>query len=124
MAGPTYFCWHCYQANDHPSGPCRACGKPVQPPAGATTTDIQLWALGHPLVERRMLAIAALGHEREPAAARPLRQLAEDADPYVAAAALEALVEIGGPETPALVDRLAQDGPAPVRAVADRLRHS
>ena len=27
-----FWCFQCYAVNDHPSGPCGACGKPVEAP--------------------------------------------------------------------------------------------
>lgn len=31
-AAVVYWCFHCYAVNDHPRGPCLACGQPVEPP--------------------------------------------------------------------------------------------
>jgi len=86
-------------------------------------TDLHLWALSHPLVGRRMLAVAALGREHEQRAAAPLTHLLNSGtDPYLAAAALEALVQIRGLDAcRALLARLATDASAPVRATARRL---
>jgi hypothetical protein len=39
--------FHCYAVNDHPAGPCDACGKPVEAPA-------DLWEIARgALSERR-----------------------------------------------------------------------
>ncbi len=75
--GPTYYCWHCYQPNDHPQGACAVCGQPVEAPATADHVDNQLWALCHPIVERRMVAVRSLGLEREERAVAPLRRMVE-----------------------------------------------
>jgi HEAT repeat protein len=121
MTGLTYFCWRCYGANPAPDV-CVHCGEPVAEPAGTPHVERLLWALRHPLVERRMVAIDALASLSEPAAVEPLRALANSADdPYLAARALDALVAIAGAGAvwPMLV-RLAEHGAAPVRAAARR----
>ena len=63
-----YWCFHCYAVNDHPAGPCDACGQPVEAPPGLTRTDGLAWALRHPDGDRAVLAAKALGklRAREP----------------------------------------------------------
>jgi len=78
-----------------------------------------MWALHHPLAERRMIAVHAIGQRRLARARGELRALASDGDPYLAAAALEALIALDGTEAHHdLIDRLRRSGAAPVRAVA------
>jgi hypothetical protein len=119
----TYYCWHCYAKNERPRGTCLQCGSEIASPAGTTFDDRLVWALGHPLVERRMVAARALGRRHVGRARQPLRRLVvAAADPYLAAAALEALVELDGADAHReLVDRLAGSGPAPLRRAAREL---
>jgi len=116
----VHYCWHCYGANDAATGQCRHCGDPIEPPAGTTYADQLLWALAHPLVERRMVAARVLGERRERRAIPELRELAlTQGDPYLAAAALHALVSIEGPQRlRELLERLAAKGPPQVREAA------
>ncbi len=115
----TYFCWHCYGQTRRDRGRCEHCGQEIAPPAEATFDDRLLWALDHPLADRRMLAVHALA-ERQPRRARErLRALLDDQDSYVAAAAVDALVAIDGAEAQhALLEELSRSGPATVRAAA------
>jgi len=119
----THFCWHCYAQNERPDGLCARCGEEIAEPADTTFDDRLLWALRHPIPERRMVAVRALARRRAGRAREPLHELATRADdPYLAAAALEALVELDGIEPHrALVAGLARQGPAPVRRVASVL---
>ena len=55
----TYFCWACYAPVDGAEG-YPACGHASAPPPGTSFTERLLWALRHPLVERRMVAIGVL----------------------------------------------------------------
>lgn len=124
MSGPVRFCWSCYaQLRELPLPRfCPQCGRPTEPPADATAMDLQRWALGHPLIERRMIALAAL--ERNPAAGRDktvvavVRALVDSADPYLAARALHALHALVGADARSVVQRAAEQGSAPVRRVA------
>jgi len=115
----TYFCWHCYGENRSESGQCEHCQHEIASPQGTTFEDRLIWALRHPLTERRMVAVRAIGTRRLTRARQELRTLVSDQDPYLAAAALEALVEMDGREAHHdLVDQLRRSGAAPVRAVA------
>jgi HEAT repeat protein len=119
----TYYCWHCYGKNRLAAGACEHCGEQIAAPPGTSFDDLLLWALRHPLAERRTAAVQALGKRRVEAASERLRRLVSDPDPYLAAAALEALVQIDGAEPHArLLDSLREDGPPPVRAAARRLQ--
>jgi hypothetical protein len=94
----VFWCFHCYAVNDHPSGPCRACGKPVEAPAGLSLVASLIWALRHPDGDRAIVAAQTLGrlkaHESIPA----LRAAAETGpDVYLRAAALRSLITIEGP---------------------------
>lgn len=115
----TYYCWHCYGKNRRASGRCELCGEEIAAPAGTSFDDRLLWALGHPLAERRMGAVQALGKRRIVAASGRLQELVSDPDPYLAASALEALVRIDGAERHrALLEELRVTAPPAVRAVA------
>jgi hypothetical protein len=66
-----------------------------------------------------MIAAQVLGELREPAAEGPLRTLVADADPYLAAQALQSLVSIVGVDgTRDLLGPLAESGPPAVMRVA------
>ena len=118
----TYYCWHCYGTNRKASGPCQECGQEIGAPAGTSFDDRLLWALGHPLAERRMAAVLALGKRRLARASGSLSELVRDPDPYLAAVALEALVEIDGAEKHGpLLAELRRSAPPTVRAVARRV---
>lgn len=126
MAGPTYYCWSCYAVADAATGRCVRCGQRIEAPPEADYADRLMWALDHPLVERRMVAVRVLGRRREARAAGRLRQLVASVDdPYLAAAALESLVAVVGRAACSdLLAELAGHGPAPVRRVAlDLLDH-
>ena len=116
----TFYCWWCYAPNTVARGPCGACGKDIAGPAGATYVDMLLWALRHPVVERRMMAARILGQRREPRAREALETLAtQEEDPYLAAEALRALFTIDGMEAHRdLAERLARHGAPAVRVVA------
>ncbi|MGO9882092.1 MAG: HEAT repeat domain-containing protein [Solirubrobacteraceae bacterium] len=119
--GTTHYCWRCYATNNEPAGRCRSCGGPIAQPATATWTDQLIWALGHPLPGRQMIAAQILGRRREIRAAEPLRELVDKADPYLAAQALQSLVLIVGvPAIRDLLDRLARTGSPAVCRVAQR----
>ncbi|MGO9882600.1 MAG: HEAT repeat domain-containing protein [Solirubrobacteraceae bacterium] len=120
--GMTHYCWRCYATNPEPAGLCRSCGGPIEQPATATWTDQLIWALGHPLPGRQMIAAQVLGQRREIRAAEPLRELVDKADPYLAAQALQSLVLIVGvPAIRDLLDRLARTGSPAVSRVAQRM---
>lgn len=126
MSGPVHFCWSCYAQLPGLPMLCPRCGRPTEPPVDATQVQLQLWSLGHPLVERRMIALAAL--ERNPAAAgdstvvEVVRALVDSADPYLAARALRSLHALAGADSWGVVQRAAEEGsPAPGRRVAREL---
>lgn len=87
----TYYCWYCRAKNERLRGRCRECGREIAAPEGTPFDELLLWALDHPLVERRMVAVRALARRRVERAREPLRALTSDADAYLAAAALDAL---------------------------------
>jgi hypothetical protein len=119
----TYFCWHCYGQNRQASGSCEHCQREIAPPEGTSFEDRLVWALSHPLAERRMIAVRAIGRRRILRAREGLLALVSQSDPYLAAAALEALVALDGPELHRqLIERLRRSGAAPVRAAARELR--
>lgn len=128
MSGATHYCWCCYsRADESGGGRCRRCGRPIEAPPEADYADRLVWALDHPLAERRMVAAQMLGQRREARATDRLYRLAcSRHDPYLAATALWALVSITGrPACTDLLAELAQCGPAPVRqTVRDLLEHS
>lgn len=123
MSGPVHFCWSCYAQLPELPRRCPRCGGPTEPPADATQLQRQLWSLGHPLIERRMIALAAL--EQNPAAAgdstvvEVVRALVDSADPYLAARALQSLHALAGAASWDVVQGATEDSsPAPVRRVA------
>lgn len=118
----THYCWRCYGQNRNASGACKHCGREIAPPGGTSFDDRLIWALGHPVSERRLTALRALGTRRVGNARARLCELVSESDPYVAAAALEALVAIDGvQEHRNLLERERTGGTPPVRAVAQRL---
>lgn len=117
--GPTYYCWHCYAARARSDGLCHRCGHPAAAPPQTTYVDQLLWALKHPLPERRLVAARVLGQRGERRATGPLRSLVAHSDPYLAAEALNALVKVCGRDQVCdLLHERARWGPAPVRAAA------
>jgi HEAT repeat protein len=119
---PTFYCWHCYGEVAARQQVCPRCGLSAEAPEGTDYTERLIWALHHPLPDRRLLAAQTLGPRGDTAAIAPLRELTADPDPYVAAAALTSLVAVAGLRTNAdLVHHLAAAGAAPVRAAARRL---
>jgi HEAT repeat protein len=77
-----------------------------------------VWALKHPVRERRLLAAHLLGSQDDPRAIGPLREAALEDDPYVAAAALTSLMALDPTGCKAFAEQLARTGSAPVRAAA------
>jgi hypothetical protein len=117
----AHYCWHCYARNAAPEGPCHACGQPIEAPSGVTYAEQLIWALGHPLPGRQMIAAQILGELVEQLAERPLRALVDTADPYLAAQALTSLLQIAGVQpNRELLATLAASGAPPVAAVARR----
>lgn len=115
------YCWHCFAAQPGDvttDTACPKCGRSPAAPDGATYADKLLWSLGHPLVERRIIAAAALAERREPRAVAPLRNMAYDDDPYLAAAAIQALARYPREKTADILEAVAARGPAPARHAA------
>ncbi len=123
MTGPRYYCWSCYAPAQTASGRCEHCGGRIEAPPEADYADLLMWALDHPLAERRLVAAQVLGQRREARAEGRLRELVwTREDPYLAAAAVQALVAIVGRQACAdLLTELATRGPAPVRRTATDL---
>lgn len=118
----SYYCWRCYGKNPRQSGSCAHCTGEIAAPEGTPFDDRLLWALDHPLPERRLTAAQALGRRGVTRARHRLRELVSAADPYLAATALEALVAIdGAAEHRALLAELRRVGAPRVRAAAERL---
>ena len=115
-----FWCFHCYALNDHPSGPCGACGKPVEAPDSISWINSLIWALRHPDGDRALVAAQTLGtlkaHESVPA----LRAAAEDGtDIYIRAEALRSLIAIEGAEALCpWLEALSRDSPFNVRDIA------
>ena len=55
-----FWCYRCYALSAHPSGPCRACGEPVEAPAELSYVDGLIWALRHPDGDRAIVAARTL----------------------------------------------------------------
>ena len=94
-----FWCFHCYALNDHPSGPCGVCGKPVEAPAGLSWVDSLIWTLRHPDGDRALIAAGTLGRLRAQESAPALRVAVETGtDIYLRAEALRSLIAIEGVE--------------------------
>jgi len=123
----VYWCFHCYAVNDHATGPCDVCRRPVNAPPGLTYVDGLIWALHHPDGDRAVLAAQTLGRLRAQEAVPALRAVtAEDgADVYVRGAALVSVIAISGqgPLRPWL-EELADSAPFNVRMIARRALRS
>ncbi len=117
-----FWCFHCYAVNDHPAGPCGACGRPVEPPAGLSWTGRLIWALHHPDGDRAVLAANTLGGLRARESIPALREAAEaGGDIYLRAAALRSLIAIeGAGSLRPWLNELSRSAPFSVRAIARR----
>jgi HEAT repeat protein len=93
----------------------------VQCPPDATYQDQLVWALRHPLPDRRLMAVTALGTTGDDRVASRLRELVYDRDPYLAAAALRSFATIVGLRSRGLLIEAAATGPAAVRYAAREL---
>jgi len=116
----VFWCFHCYAVNDHPSGPCRACGQPVEAPAGLPYADRLIWTLRHPDGDRAVVAAKTLGRLQARESVPALREAVEAGpDIFLRAEALRSLIAIEGvePLRPWL-DALSRDAPFNVRAIA------
>ena len=116
-----FWCFHCYALNDHPSGPCDVCGKPVEAPAEFSWVDSLIWTLRHPDGDRALLAAGTLGRLRAQESAPALRSVAVETgtDVYLRAEALRSLIAIEGvePLRPWL-EVLSHDSPFNLRNIA------
>jgi HEAT repeat protein len=118
----VFWCFHCYALNEHATGPCHACGKPVESPAGLSRVDGLVWALGHPDADRAILAAGTLGRLRARESIPALRAAVEGGkDIFLRAQALRSLIAIEGvePLRPWL-ERLSHVPPVNVRDLARR----
>jgi hypothetical protein len=123
----VFWCFHCYAVNDHPSGPCRACGQPVEArrPAFPSLTAL-IWALRHPDGDRAMVAAQTLGSLKAHESILALRAAAEAGpDIYLRAAALRSLIAIeeangsmGVESLRPWLDTLSRHAPLNVRGIA------
>lgn len=94
-----FWCFRCYALNDHPRGPCDACGEPVEAPAGLSRIDILIWALRHPDGDRAVLAAGTLGRLRAREGVPALHAAVEaSGDIFLRAEALRSLIAIEGVE--------------------------
>jgi hypothetical protein len=116
----TWYCFHCYARNSRPTGVCTSCGVSIESPRPLTYDERLIWALDHPVPDTAITAARVLRDRRPPAAAEPLRRAVEHPrDPYLAAAALRALVAIEGVDaTGPLLRQLASGGPVLLRRAA------
>ena len=115
-----FWCFHCHAVNDHPGGPCRACGQPVEAPAGLPYADRLIWTLRHPDGDRAVVAAKTLGRLQARESVPALREAVEAGpDIFLRAEALRSLIAIEGvePLRPWL-DALSRDAPFNVRAIA------
>ncbi|HEY7261641.1 MAG TPA: HEAT repeat domain-containing protein [Trebonia sp.] len=119
-AADVFWCFHCYAVNDHPRGPCAACGQPVESPGGLTWTNGLIWTLRHPDADRALLAARTLGRLRARESVPALRAAAETGpDVYLRAEALRSLIAIEGTELlRPWLEGLCRDAPFMVRDIA------
>jgi HEAT repeat protein len=116
----VFWCFHCYAVNDHPSGSCRACGQPIEAPAGLTYHGRLIWALRHPDGDRAVVAAQTLGRLRARESVPALREAVEAGpDTFLRAEALRSLIAIEGvePLRPWL-EALSRNAPFNVRRIA------
>lgn len=115
-----FWCFHCYALNDYPSGPCSACGEPVEAAAGLSYIDGLIWALRHPDGDRALVAAQTLGRLRADEAIPALHEAVEAGrDIYIRAEALRSLIAIEGVESlRRWLDALSRDAPFNVRGIA------
>lgn len=115
-----FWCFHCYAVNDHQTGPCSACGEPVEGPAGLSRAEALTWTLRHPDGDRAVLAARALGWLGARESIPALRAaVAEGKDIYLRAEALRSLIAIEGAEAlRPWLDELSQTGPVNMREIA------
>jgi len=115
-----YWCFHCYAVNGHPSGPCDACGQPVEAPPNLSWVDGLIWALHHPDGDRAVLAAATLGRLKARESIPALREAAEaGTDIYLRAEALRSLIGIEGVEPlRSWLGGLSREAPFNVRDLA------
>lgn len=115
-----YWCFRCYAVNDHPAGPCDACGQPVEAPAGLSYADGLIWALRHPDGDRAVLAAETLGKLRAREAVPALRAAAgSGGDIYLRDAALRSVLAIeGAGSLGPWLEELSRSAPFSVRAIA------
>jgi len=118
----VFWCFSCYALNDHPCGPCDACGEPVEAPVGLSHVDSLIWALRHPDGDRAVVAARTLGRLGARESAGALRAAADaGADIYVRAEAVRSLIAIQGAESlRPWLETLARDAPLNVRSIASQ----
>ena len=80
--------------NDYPSGPCDACGEPVEAPADPAWIGSLIWALRHPDSDRALLAGRTLGRLRTRDAPALREAAGAGNDVYLRAEALRSLIAI------------------------------
>ena len=61
----TFFCWTCYHPAPGSAEQCPHCGGPVHPGSDIDYTARLVWALHHPLADRRLLAARLLGQRSD-----------------------------------------------------------
>lgn len=101
----TYFCWHCYGRNSQ-RGTCAHCGKPVDPPERVDEVDRLIWAMGHPLHDRRLIAASLLRNHPSKRTTDALWRAVDGDDPFLASQALRTLIDLHGVD--ALAPRLRE----------------
>lgn len=114
----TYFCQHCWrEVPAGARGPCPHCGALLED--NASYVEKLIRALDAPEAATALRAAYLLGKLRAAAAVPALAaKLEESPDPYLAAAACEALGQIGTPEAAAAVCAARKHRFATVRRAA------
>jgi hypothetical protein len=118
----VFWCFHCYSVNDHSSGPCRACGKPVEAPVRLSYVESLIWALRHPDGDRAVVAAQTLGRLNARESIPALRAAVQTGpDIYLRAEALRSLIAIEGAQSlHSWLETLSRHAPLTVRSIAQR----
>ena len=117
---PTFWCPYCWQETAAETKQCPNCGADFARYSHLPYEEKLLLALRHPVAERRMIAIEALGRiGYAPAVSALARLLHEESDPYLLRAAIVALSQIDTPAARALIEQATRHVNMLVRHAAE-----
>lgn len=115
------YCTVCWAENRYQAEQCDRCGAPLAASDEADYVDSLITALHHPEASTPVRAALILGRIKDPRAIGPLRLLAlNPPDPYIAAAAVEALAAFDGQEVSQTLELVVKEGGAPARRAASQ----